>query len=316
MPSKEFLAYRDQIPTAPPMPGGAAPAGPMPGGPNAYPGAAPGSAAPDFGVPVLPPDYVPPEPVIPAGCTGGKVTVGGVTGLHVTMPGVREKAALLYLHGGGFTIGSAMTAGPLLKLFAERAGLEGYAVEYGLAPYHPFPEGVEDCVAFYKGLLDMGYTKIVVGGESAGAGLTLSLALALKDRGLPRPVALWCSSPVEGVGPAQGEAYIQDFLADSTDKIRAVYAPDADPCDPLLSPICGDFTGLPPMILQAGGGESLAAGAVRLAEKAARANVEVVLHFGQDMPHTFAMDYALYPEAAYAMDEILAFVRQWLELTP
>jgi acetyl esterase/lipase len=288
----------------------------MPGGPNAYPGAAPGSAAPDFGVPVLPPDYVPPEPVIPAGCTGGKVTVGGVTGLHLTMPGVREKAALLYLHGGGFTIGSAMTAGPLLKLFAERAGLEGYAVEYGLAPYHPFPQGVEDCVAFYKGLLDMGYTKIVVGGESAGAGLTLSLALALKDRGLPRPVALWCSSPVEGVGPAQGEAYIQDFLADSTDKIRAAYAPDADPYDPLLSPICGDFTGLPPMILQAGGAESLAAGAVRLAEKAARANVEVVLHFGQDMPHTFAMDYALYPEAAYAMDEILAFVRQWLELTP
>ncbi len=288
--------------------GNAIPVTPLQGGPNAYPGA-------ELGLPMMPPDYVPPEPVIPEGCTGGKVTVGGVLGLHITMPGLREKCALLYLHGGGFTIGSAMTGGPLLKLFAQKVGLEGYAVEYGLAPYHPFPEAVEDCVAFYQGLLDMGYEKIIMGGESAGAGLTLSVTLALKERKLPLPVALWCSSPVEDLSPAGQNTYMKDFLLDSTEKLLQAYAPGVDPKHPLLSPIYGDFAGMPPMILQAGGGESLAAGTVRLAEKAARANCEVVLHVGKDMPHTFAMDYECYPEAADAMEEILTFVRNQLALT-
>ncbi len=240
--------------------------------------------------------------------------MGAVSGMHLTMPGLRERAALLYLHGGGFTIGSAMTAGPLLKLFAEQCQLEGYAVEYGLAPKHPFPEGVMDCVHFYEGLLDMGYDTIVVGGESAGAGLTLSLALALKERGLPLPAALWCSSPVDDINILAHEVYKKDFLCASGEQMLAVYAPNADPKDPLLAPFYGDFTGLPPMILQCGGGESLAAGCVRLAEKAARAGCEVVLHFGQEMPHTYAMDYAHYPEAAFAMDEIHRFINFRLAL--
>ncbi len=318
MPSKEFLDFQVNIPTAPPnAPGGPAAPGPdgapMQGGPNAYPGAAPGSPAP-AGVPMMPPGYVPPDPEIPAGCSGGKVTVGGVSGMHLTKPGVKDKCAMLYIHGGGYTIGTAMTAGPLLSYFADACGLEGYSVEYGLAPEHPFPEGVMDCVHFYQGLLEMGYEKIVVGGESAGAGLTLSLALALKDRGLPLPAALWCSSPVDDIRTKDHEIYKEDFLCASCEEIVKVYAPDADPRDPLLAPIYGDFTGMPPMILQCGGGESLAAGTVRLAEKAARANCEVVLHFGQDMPHTFAMDYEHYPEAAFAMEEICRFINFRLSL--
>jgi acetyl esterase/lipase len=208
-----------------------------------------------------------------------------------------------------------MTAGPLLKLFAEKCGLEGYGVEYGLAPWHPFPQGLNDCVRFYEGLLDMGYEEIVVGGESAGAALTLSLALAVKEKGLKLPKVLWCSSPVDDVEWYKGEVYHQDFLSESSDKVQLAYAPDADPKDPLLSPIYGDFTGMPPMIIQTGGGESLSAGGVRLAAKAAKANVEVVLHFGQDMPHTFAMDYRYYPEAAQAMEEILTFVNNRLAIS-
>jgi acetyl esterase/lipase len=310
MPSKEFLAFQSNIPTAPPTGDtpGFDPGGPVQGGPNNYPGA-------DLGVPMFPKDYVAPEPEIPEGCTGGKMEVNGVTGLHITMDGVRSKAALLYLHGGGFTIGSAMTAGPLLKLFAEKCGLEGYGVEYGLAPWHPFPQGLNDCVRFYEGLLDMGYEEIVVGGESAGAALTLSLALAVKEKGLKLPKVLWCSSPVDDVEWYKGEVYHQDFLSESSDKVQLAYAPDADPKDPLLSPIYGDFTGMPPMIIQTGGGESLSAGGVRLAAKAAKANVEVVLHFGQDMPHTFAMDYRSYPEAAQAMEEILTFVNNRLAIS-
>jgi acetyl esterase/lipase len=226
----------------------------------------------------------------------------------VTQDGVREKCALLYLHGGGFTIGSAMTSAPLLKLFADKCGLEGYGVEYRLAPWHPFPAGLQDCVDFYKGLLDMGYEHIVVGGESAGASLTLALALSLKDQGLRLPEVLWCSSPVDDMEWFQKELYTRDFLAESSEKVLAAYAPNTDPKDPLLSPIYGDFTGLPPMVIQTGGGESLSAGGLRLATKAAKANVEVQLHFGASMPRTFAMDYQHYPEAAMAMEEILTFI--------
>lgn len=309
MASKEFLAFQSNIPTAPPTGDNPSfnPGGPVQGGPNNYPGA-------DLGVPMFPKDYVAPEPELPEGTTGGKVTVNGVPGLHLTMPGVREKCAFLYLHGGGFTIGSAMTGGPLLKLFAKRLGLEGYGVEYRLAPWHPFPAGVEDCVKFYEGLLDMGYEHIVVGGESAGAALTLSVALAAKARGLKLPAVLWCSSPVDDVEWYRKELYTHDFLSESSDKVQKAYAPDADPKDPLLSPIYGDFAGFPPMVIQTGGGESLSAGAVRLAAKAARANVEVLFHFGQDMPHTFAMDYNYYPEAKMAMEEILTFIQGRLEI--
>ena len=303
MPSKEFHAFQKNIPNAPPTGDNPSfnPGGPVQGGPNSYPGA-------DLGVPMFPKDYEAPEPELPQGATGGKVMINGVPGLHLTMPGVRKKCAMMYIHGGGFTIGSAMTGGPLMKYFAEKTGLEGYAVEYGLAPWHPFPEGVEDCVRFYAGLLDMGYEHIVVGGESAGAALTLSLALAAKERGLKLPAVLWCSSPVDDVEWYKQELYTHDFLSDSSDAVQKAYAPDADPRDPLLSPIYGDFTGMPPMVLQTGGGESLSAGVVRLAAKAARANVEVQLHFGKDMPHTFAMDYHYYPEAKMAMEEIVAFI--------
>lgn len=303
MPSKEFHAFQKNIPNAPPTGDNPSfnPGGPVQGGPNSYPGA-------DLGVPMFPKDYEAPEPELPQGTTGGKVMINGVPGLHLTIPGVRKKCAMMYIHGGGFTIGSAMTGGPLMKYFAEKTGLEGYAVEYGLAPWHPFPEGVEDCVRFYAGLLDMGYEHIVVGGESAGAALTLSLALAAKERGLKLPAVLWCSSPVDDVEWYKQELYTHDFLSDSSDAVQKAYAPNANPKDPLLSPIYGDFTSMPPMVLQTGGGESLSAGVVRLAAKAARANVEVQLHFGTDMPHTFAMDYNYYPEAKMAMEEIVAFI--------
>ncbi len=311
MPSQAFLKYQNEFPAGPPTedgPGGSFnPGGPIggPGIPEEYDG---------LGVPMLPPDYEPPEPTVPAGFTGGKVTIGGVNGLHITRAGTKAGACHLYIHGGGFTLGSAMTAGETLAHFLEETGLEGYAVEYRLAPYHKFPAAVEDCLAFYKGLLAMGYETIVVGGESAGAGLTLSLTHALKMEHLPLPKALWCASPVDDMCYDQRELYKTDMFVDSCEGIRKAYVGDADPTDPRISPIYGDFTGFPPMFIQAGGGESLAAGAIRIVQKAAKANCEVLLHFGQDMPHTFAMDYKFYPEARNAMKEFTTFIVNTLEL--
>ncbi len=312
MPSKAFLAYRDNIPTAPP----ATMDGPgIPGAPGSGPDMSqiPPEYA-DLGVPMMPPDYVPPEPVIPEGYTGGKVSVGGVTGLRVTREGVRARCAMLYIHGGGFTIGTAMTAGELLAHFLEETNLEGYAVEYSLAPYAKFPVAVDECVAFYRGLLEQGYDRIVIGGESAGAGLTVSVTHAIRMAGLKMPAALWCSSPVDDINYAKKELLVEDMFTATSDGLSRAYVGDADPKDPRLSPIYGDFSDFPPMFIQAGSRESLSMGALRLVMAAARAGNEVLLHFGKGMPHTFAMDYAIYPEAANAMKEFTTFINNTLDL--
>lgn len=304
MPSKAFLAYQHSIPSAPPTMDG-------PGGPNAAP--IPPEYA-DLGVPMMPPGYVPPEPVIPEGYAGGRVEIGGVPGLHLTKAGVREQCAMLYLHGGGFTIGTAMTASDILAHFIEETKLEGYAVEYSLAPYAKFPVAVNQCVDFYRGLLDMGYDRIVIGGESAGAALTISVTHAIRMAGLPQPTALWCSSPVDDIRYDQRELLVNDMFTATAEGLLKAYVGDADPKDPRVSPIYGDFSDFPPMFIQAGSAESLSMGALRLVMAAAKAGNEVLLHFGKGMPHTFAMDYKLYPEAANAMKEFTVFINHTLDL--
>ena len=232
MPSKEFLDFQSQIPTMPPI-------GDLPGGPIQE------NIPPEFaslGVPILPPDYTSPEPVIPSDFFGGKTEVNGVPGLHVMRGDVRAGCAHLYIHGGGFTIGSAMTSGEFLAYFLEKTGLEGYAVEYRLAPYHPFPAAITDCLEFYQGLLNMGYDRIVVGGESAGASLTLGLVHALKMENLPLPAAIWCSSPVDDISYGERETYKTDMFTECSEGVRKAYAPDGDLKDPRISPIYGDFS--------------------------------------------------------------------------
>lgn len=309
--SKAFLAYQNNIPTAPPtsMDG--------PGMPGMGPGPM-GAPIPDefkhLKVPMMPPDYASPDPVIPEGYEGGKVIIGGVPGMKLTKAGVREKAAFLYIHGGGFTLGSGMTAAPLLAHFLDKTGLEGYSVDYSLAPYKKFPTQVNQCVAFFKGLLDAGYEKIVVGGESAGAGLTLSLVMALKMENLPMPAAIWCSSPVDNIRFDLDELFKDDMFTQCCEDMLEAYVGDADPKDPRVSPIYGDYSNFPPTFIQAGSGESLAAGALRVVDKLVRAGNEVHFTFGKGMPHTFAMDYALYPEGNNAMNEILTFINNTLDL--
>ena len=295
--SKAFLEYQDKIPTAPP---------PQPGEGGGFGGPA-GPGGPGG------PDMPPAKP-LPEGCGEEKVIIGGVPGLHLTGDRCREKACFLYIHGGGFTLGSGMTAGPLLAHFYCATGLEGYSVDYSLAPVHKFPTAVNECVAFYRGLLEKGYDRIVVGGESAGAGLTLSLVHALKAEKLPLPTCIWASSPVDHIRFDQQELFRQDMFTASNAQIIEAYVGDADINDPRLSPICGDFGDFPPAFIQAGSGESLAAGALRIVDKLVRAGNEVHFTFGKGMPHTFAMDYELYPEAENAMNEILAFVNGVLNL--
>ena len=309
--SQAFLDYQDKIPTAPPasmegpgIPGGPAPAGaPIP------------EEFAHLKVPMMPPDYRSPEPEIPVCYEGGRVELRGVPGMYLTRNyGVREKACHLYIHGGGFTLGSGMTAAPLLQHFLDCTDIEGYSVDYSLAPYKKFPTQINECVAFYRGLLEKGYEKIFVGGESAGAGLTLSLVHALKTEGLPLPAAIWCSSPVDDIRYDRQELFLHDMFTQSCEDMIEAYVGDGNPKDPRISPIYGDFSDFPPAFIQAGSAESLAAGALRIVDKLVRAGNEVHFTFGKGMPHTFAMDYLQYPEGENAMNEILTFLNNVMDL--
>jgi epsilon-lactone hydrolase len=267
----------------------------------------------NLGVPVLPPDpgY---EAKVPEGYEGGEVEIKGVKGLQVKKAGLSEKVAHMHIHGGGFTIGTAMKNGDLLAHFSEKTNLPGYSVEYRMGPYYKHPAALEDCENFYLGLLEQGYEQVVVGGESAGAALTLSLVHDLKAKGLPLPPVIWCSSPPVDQDYDHEEIFKPDGLLDSAEAIRQVYFAGSNMKDPLVSPIYGDLSGFPPMVIQAGEDESLAAGIVRFVERACRAGNEVHFTFGKEMLHTFAIDYEIYPEAAYAMDEITNFINHCLKL--
>lgn len=160
------------------------------------------------GPPTLPEDYRAPAPVLPDGYSGGEVFVGGVRGLHITRPGVRSKCCMMHIHGGGFTIGSAMESMDLLQHLSSQTALECYSVDYRLAPKYKHADFLGDCVNFYKGLLDMGYETIFVGGESAGGSLTLMTTIALQQQGLPLPAGLYCSSPAVDPNYANEELFI------------------------------------------------------------------------------------------------------------
>ncbi len=299
MASKEFQAYKKQFREGPP---------PQEFSPESIP-----EEYRNLGVPMLPPD-ISFEAEIPEGYEGSAVTIGGVKGLYVTKAGLNTKVAHMHIHGGGYTVGTAMRNGELLAHFIEKTGLPGYSVEYRMGPYYQHPAGLEDCLHFYLGLLEQGYEKIVVGGESAGAALTLCLVHYLKQKNLPLPAVIWCSSPPVDQYFDEEELYRQDMFVDTAPAIRKVYFEGTDRKDPLASPIYGDLSGFPPMVIQAGEEESLSAGVVRFVEKACKAGNEVHFTFGKEMQHTFAMDYKLYPEAEYAMNEITNFIQFQLKL--
>jgi len=301
MPSEQFKRFMQQ------NPGG----GGMPGLAN-MPGQGTKNESGEWMVPTMPADYKLVMPPLPEGFTGGEVIINGVRGIRVSAPDVKKGQVFMYVHGGGFTIGSAAWSLPFLLYTVRTLRIECYSIEYSLAPKSKFPTQINECLAFYKGLLEKGYKKIVIGGESAGAGLSISVAHCIKDNKLPLPVAVIAMSGI-GDMSTKKELYKRDFMSEMGDVIKKVYAGDADLKNPYLSPIYGDFKGYPPLLLQAGGSESLAAESVRLAEAAARADVDVLLHIWKDMGHTFALEFGKYPEADSAMQEIVSFIKDKME---
>jgi acetyl esterase/lipase len=245
------------------------------------------------------------------------VRAGEVPCEWLTPPGASPRSVILYLHGGAWTLGWTGIHRRLVAHIALAAGCRALAVDYRLAPEHPFPAAPEDCVAAYRWLVSNGTRPqdIVIAGDSAGGTLTLTTLQSLRDAGEPMPAAAVCISPATDLA-ATGETFWTKKDPVQTPgfilAMRKLYAGDHDLKSPALSPLYGEFRGLPPLLIHAGGDEMLLSDATRLADKARAAGVDVRLEVYPRMWHVWHLLVPTLPEARRAVADIGAFIRDHL----
>ena len=253
---------------------------------------------------------------VPADVICEKVSAGGVPAEWISAPGATADRVILYLHGGGYVVGSINTHRAMVSRIARGSDARALLIDYRLAPEHPFPAAVDDVLASYRWLLAQGYKpgRIVIAGDSAGGGLAIAALLAIREAKLPLPAGAVPISPwtdLEGTGDsirtraARDVMVTQDNLAQSAKQ----YYGANDPKNPLVSPVHGDFRGLPPMLIHVGDAEILLDDATRVAERAKAAGVKVELEVWPDMPHVWHVFAKILPEGQQAIDKIGKFVR-------
>jgi acetyl esterase/lipase len=254
---------------------------------------------------------------LPDDVTLEKVTANGVPAEWVSAPGARTDGAVLYLHGGGYVIGSVNTHRELVSRISRSSGLRALSLDYRLAPENPFPAAVDDSVAGYQYLLNQGIApeRIAVAGDSAGGGLTIATLVALKERGLPQPAAAVPMSPwvdLEGIGDSMTSKDAEDPMVhkDALLPMAEAYLGGANPRTPLAAPLYADLSGIAPMLIQVGTAETLLDDSTRIAEKARSQGVSVVLEPWQDMIHVFQLFANMLPEGQQAIDRIGEFIRE------
>ena len=235
---------------------------------------------------------------------------------RLTTPGTRADRTILFFHAGGFTSGSTADSLDLSARLCDAARSEVVSVDYRLAPAHPFPAAVEDCLSAYRYLLHEGYSpeRVVPAGLSAGGTLALSMLLSARGAGLPMPAAGVLLSPAVDM-LFLGESVLlnreTDWLApEQFAAMREDYLAGRDPCDPLASPLYADLSGLPPLLVQAGGGEMLIDGIEAFVSTARLQGVPVAFDCTEGMFHCWQAFAGVLPEGAMAVERIGAFVRR------
>lgn len=244
------------------------------------------------------------------------VDAGGVPGEWVVAPEADDDRVVLYLHGGGYCMGSPSSHRRLVAALSAQAEARVLSLDYRLAPEHPYPAAVDDAVAAYRWLVAQGIpaTRIAISGDSAGGGLTLATLLALRDAGDPLPAAgvpLSAWADLEGTGETMKTKADVDRMI-RPDRLKETadwYANGADLRQPNLSPLHGDYAGIPPLLLQVGGAEVLLDDSVRVSERARAAGVDVTVEVWDDMPHVFQAFTGLLPEADDAIAKIGEFLK-------
>lgn len=253
-----------------------------------------------------------PKRPLPRGVREEHVRAGTVPGRIFHCEGAEDRW-IFYLHGGGYSIGSVDTHRHLILRLASAAGAHALAIDYRLAPEHTFPAPIDDAVMAWHWLLKRGVdpARVVIAGESAGGGLTLATAIALRDAGEPLPAGLvaispWADLTLRGASIDANARF--DYLARPVlETYVRRYAP-RDRAHPLVSPVHADLRGLPPLLVQAGEAEALRDDAIALAARAERDGVKATLTMYPDMIHVWHM----FPlaEAREAVREIGLFARE------
>ena len=253
---------------------------------------------------------------IPADIKQEKVSAGGVPAEWISAPNASADRAVLYLHGGGYVMGSINTHRDLMARISRASGFRVLGIDYRLAPEHPFPAAVEDAVVAYRWLLAQGLqaSHIAVAGDSAGGGLTVATLVAIRDAKLATPGAGVCLSPwvdLEGIGESMTTKASVDPVVQKEGLIgmAAAYLGGKDPRTPLAAPLYADLKGLPPLLIQVGEAETLLDDSNRLADRAKAAGVKVTLEPWQEMIHVWQMFAPFLPEGQEAIEGIGKYLR-------
>lgn len=252
---------------------------------------------------------------MPAGVQLDPILQGGVNVTKAT-PTKKNHKAILYLHGGAWFLPLIYAQKVFAALLAQVTGATVFAVDYRLAPEHPYPAALNDALAVYNSLIDDGFDpqQIIFLGDSAGGNLILALLLKLKQDGRPLPGAAIALSPVTDLN-FSGESILRNVEIDPIlsigDRrvIQFMYARDATLDNPLVSPLLGDLSGLPPTLILVGGQEILYSDSVNFADKAKAAGVDVALDVSEEMFHVYPVFYYVLDEAKMAMGKIALFIK-------
>ena len=257
------------------------------------------------------------------GCVVQAISSPGPAGETIVPRDATPGCAVLYFHGGGFFFGSLQSHRHLVSRLAVAAGVTAVSIDYRLTPEHPFPAALEDALAAYRWLLDQGFppTGIVLAGDSAGGNLAAAAVLKIRDQGLPTPRGLYLISAWLDL-TLSGDSYevraSQDFIL-SREAMREVvqlYLGQIDSRNPYASPLHGDLSGFPPLMIQVGADEVLLSESLVLAQKAALRGVGIQLHVWPEMVHDWPLFHSALPQGIRAIAEAGLWIKEILSAAP
>jgi monoterpene epsilon-lactone hydrolase len=245
-----------------------------------------------------------------------KVDAGGVPAEWVAAPGIDAERAVLYLHGGGYAIGSPNTHRRLAYDISSASGARVLVIDYRLAPEHPFPAAVDDAAVAWRWMLAGGLDpkRLAIAGDSAGGGLTIATLVNLRDQKLGLPGCAVAISPwvdLEGLGASIAGRAAQDPMVQKQGLLwmAGMYLAGKDAKSPLAAPLYADLKGLPPILIQVGTAETLLDDSTRIAEKLHQAGVDVKLAVWPNMLHVFPLFAPILSEGREGCVEIGTFIR-------
>jgi acetyl esterase/lipase len=242
------------------------------------------------------------------------VEVAGVPAIWYGSPERAETGTLLYLHGGAWCLHLPRIYARFATILSDLTGMRVLLPDYRLAPEHPFPAGVDDCFAVYRWLLDNGYRQrpLALAGDSAGGSLSLVTMMRARDALLPLPDCAALLSPSTDItltGPSwQYNSKVDPMFSLGAGPLLAdIYCPGQDHGNPQLSPLFGNWNGLPPLLFHAGSTEMLLDDSVRAQDRATQAGVAAEIEVYYALPHVWHM-MALLPEARVATQRVADFI--------